>query len=93
MANEEKVIKNKQKWPTKPLTRPITVDDTDPINYDYVVKTQQDIRNGKGIYLLPKSKKGFIQGSELKAWGLDPDDLMIKGSADKSLMKLMEKIL
>lgn len=92
MANEEKDIKNKVKWPTKP-NKVITIDDTDPIDYNYVVKTQRDIRNGKGIYLLPKSKQGYIRGSELKAWGLDPNDLMIKESTDKDILKLMERIL
>lgn len=92
MVNEEKATKSKRKWPLGP-PKPITVDDTDPINYKYVVETQQNIKNGKSIYLMPKSQKGLIKGSELKAWGLDPDDLLVKGSTDKKLMEIMERIL
>ena len=92
MANEEKVIKNKRKWPTAPPA-PITVDDTDPINCYYIAETQKAIRDCKDIYLMPKSQRGLIRGSELKAWGLDTIDSLIAGSNDKKLIEMMERIL
>lgn len=91
MEKEEKATKNKPGYDYTYGYMPVTY--TDPINMKYIAKTHKDIKNGKDICLLPNAHEGIIRGSELRAWGLDPNELLIKGSTDKKLIEMIDRIL